>query len=285
MFRIGEFSRLAQVSASQLRNYDQLGLFIPEEVDPQTGYRLYSAEQLPQLNRIIALKEMGLSLAQIKRLVDEEISADELRGMLLMKKAQIEQTLHEEAARLRYIESRIEQINLKGNMENYDIVLKSVPAKNVLTVRSFFPMPQAVRHLLREMQQRLPAVAAKSTIGHLTAIMHSQPFTEENLDIELGFELKPPIDEALTVPLSDARALVVNKLPAEKHMLTVTRVGHPKTGHGSYSALGMWAQANGYRFEGPVREVFIHLELSRFHETVTEIQYPVQPIENPAKTA
>jgi DNA-binding transcriptional MerR regulator len=89
MFRIGEFSKIAQVPGSVLRYYDQIGLFKPVHTDQWTGYRLYSASQLPRLHRILALKELGLTLDQIARLVDEEISTAEIRGMLTLRKAQV----------------------------------------------------------------------------------------------------------------------------------------------------------------------------------------------------
>lgn len=277
MFQIGEFSRIAQVSASQLRNYDQLGLFAPEKVDPQTGYRYYSAKQLPQLNRVIALKEMGLSLAQIKNLLENGISSEELRGMLLMKKAQIEQSLQEEVARLRYIESRIEQINTLGKAEDYDIVLKSIDAKVLLSVRSVLPLPQAARPFVQEMQSVLPKRVNRRALGYFTVIMHDNLFRDRNVDIELGFEWHGEPDEALAIPLSSGEALQLRQLPAEAHILTVTRVGHPKLAHRSYGALGRWTQANGYQFSGPVREVFLNPpNPARIDETVCEIQAPLR---------
>lgn len=78
MFRIGEFSKIAQVPGSLLRYYDQIGLLKPAHIDQWTGYRYYSAKQLPRLHRILALKELGLTLDQITRLVDEEVSAAEI---------------------------------------------------------------------------------------------------------------------------------------------------------------------------------------------------------------
>ena len=47
MFSIGEFSRIARVTPRQLRHYEELNLFKPERIDPETGYRFYSALQLP----------------------------------------------------------------------------------------------------------------------------------------------------------------------------------------------------------------------------------------------
>ena len=80
MFRIGEFSKIAQVSGRLLRYYDEIGLFKPEHIDEASGYRLYSARQLPDLNRILALKELGLTLEQIAPLVNGAVSQDELRA-------------------------------------------------------------------------------------------------------------------------------------------------------------------------------------------------------------
>mgnify|MGYP003431227335 CR=1 FL=1 len=66
MFRIGEFSRIARVSARLLRFYDEIGLLTPAHADPQTGYRYYTVTQLPQLNRILVLKDLGFDLDQVR---------------------------------------------------------------------------------------------------------------------------------------------------------------------------------------------------------------------------
>jgi DNA-binding transcriptional MerR regulator len=92
MFSIGEFAWLGAVSIRTLRHYDEIGLLPPAEVDPVTGYRSYSARQLRQLNRIVALKDLGLTLGQIGQLLGG-ITVDELRGMLLLRQAQLEREL------------------------------------------------------------------------------------------------------------------------------------------------------------------------------------------------
>src|SRR5215510_11129153 len=136
MFRVGEFSQIARVSGRLLRYYDSIGLLRPMHTDSATGYRYYSASQLPRLNRILALKELGLSLDQIAKLVDDKVEAGEIRGMLMLRKAELERTLDEESARLRHIESRLKQIEEQGALKDYDIILKSVPALPYLSVRS-----------------------------------------------------------------------------------------------------------------------------------------------------
>src|SRR6266853_2794657 len=121
MFQIGEFSRIARVTARQLRHYEELGLFKPERIDPETGYRYYSARQLPRLNRILVLKELGLSLEQIARLLAQDTTPSEIRGMLALRKAQIEQSLQEEMARLRIVETRLQQIDAHGQVQEPDV--------------------------------------------------------------------------------------------------------------------------------------------------------------------
>jgi len=96
MFRIGEFAQIAQVSGRQLRFYDQLGLLRPAHIDAQTGYRYYSIRQLPRLNSILALKELGLSLEQIGPLLKDDISATDLRAMLTLKRPRFERSLRAE---------------------------------------------------------------------------------------------------------------------------------------------------------------------------------------------
>src|SRR5215510_3401762 len=90
MFRIGDFSRLTGVSVKTLHHYDDIGLFKPLRTDPFTGYRFYSFEQLPRLNRILALKDLGFSLEQIARILDDDLSAEQLTGMLRLRQAELQ---------------------------------------------------------------------------------------------------------------------------------------------------------------------------------------------------
>ncbi|MCA9971180.1 MAG: MerR family transcriptional regulator, partial [Anaerolineales bacterium] len=93
MFKIGDFSKLGQVSTRMLRHYDNLGLLVPDHVDEWTGYRYYSLQQLARLHRIVALKEMGLSLQQIAMLqgAADTLPTAPLRGMLALKRAKLAQ--------------------------------------------------------------------------------------------------------------------------------------------------------------------------------------------------
>lgn len=274
MFRIGEFSKIAQVSGSLLRYYDQIGLLKPAHVDQWTSYRYYSAKQLPRLHRILALKELGLALDQIALLVDEEVSAAEIRGMLTLRKAQVEQTVNEEMARLRHLEARLQQIDAPDHSA-FDIVLKNVPAQRYLSVREVLPNADMALGIMREMVQSLPTRISEDVLGHFTTVVHSETLESDRLDIELGAVLSG--DDDMSMTLSGDRLLKVRTLPAEARMATVVRVGGFENNCQSYGAIGLWVEENGYRINGPGREVLIQPpRTERLDEMVTEIQLPVE---------
>src|ERR1700752_1718043 len=120
MIKIGDFARLSQVSVVTLRYYDEMDLLKPVKVDIFTGYRFYSADQLPRLNRILALKDLGFSLEQIGLMLAENLSPEQIRAMLTLQKNEVEKRLSDEQERLRRIEVRLRQIEMENKMSNYD---------------------------------------------------------------------------------------------------------------------------------------------------------------------
>ena len=139
MFKIGEFSRLSHVTVKTLRYYDRIGLLKPATVDRWTSYRYYSADQLPRLNRILALKDLGLSLDQIARLLDDDLSPDQIRGMLRLKQVELQEQLEEEQTRLARVEQRLRQIEKEETMSSQEVAVKQIPAQAVASVRDTVP--------------------------------------------------------------------------------------------------------------------------------------------------
>ncbi|MEK4357588.1 helix-turn-helix domain-containing protein [Paenibacillus sp. FSL M7-1455] len=96
MFKISEFSKLSQVPAKTLRFYDQLELLKPAYTDPQSGYRYYTSDQLLVLHRILVFKDLGFTLEQIRQLLHDDVSPDEMRGMFRLKKAEVQSLIQSE---------------------------------------------------------------------------------------------------------------------------------------------------------------------------------------------
>src|SRR4030042_852921 len=126
MFKIGDFSRLSFITVKTLRYYDEIGLLKPVKVDQFTGYRYYSADQLPRLNYIVALKDLGLSLEDIGTLIAESLTPAQLRDIFILKKAELEQRVSDEQRRLDQVEKLLQRIEKEGNMPDYQITIKKI---------------------------------------------------------------------------------------------------------------------------------------------------------------
>ena len=273
MFRIGEFSKIAQVSGRLLRFYDEIGLLSPDFTDVQTGYRYYSAQQLPRLNRILVLKELGLSLDQIAQFLERDASSDEIRGMLTLRKAQIEQTLQEEATRLRMVESRLQQIDIHGQIQEPDVVLKSVPAQQFLSIREVLPDMSAVQGRVRRIANVVPAAVGGHSLDHIAVVIHNPVYEPEAFDVEIGYLFTGKATKP--VRLSEDSLLTVRELPAVETMATLVHVGRVRDSHQGYHRLATWLEHNLWQVMGIGREILVQLpQRTPDDEAVVELQLP-----------
>src|SRR5258707_656639 len=166
MIKIGEFSKLVQVPVATLRYYDQVGLLKPISVDRFTGYRYYSASQLPQLHRILALKGLGFSLEQIGAVLAERVTPEQMRGMLRLRHAQISQQLIEAQSQLVEVEARLQQIEREERLSTYDVMLKQVKPQIIALVRAILPDHHAVGALFGEVYDALGSHAGEALGPH-----------------------------------------------------------------------------------------------------------------------
>jgi DNA-binding transcriptional MerR regulator len=275
VFRIGDFSRVARVSCRLLRHYDEIGLFKPARVESDTGYRYYSAAQLPTLNRILVLRDLGLSLQQIAQALRADLPGAELRGMLLMRRTEVEQTIEAESQRLRQIETRIAQIETEGLTAADDVVLRREPARRLLslrrTVRSF---AEGVR-LIGELTRTVPRRAGEDALGELVVIAHAPEFEPDSADVEFGFYVQPQL--RAPVRLGDGSVLTLRELPAVERLAACVRIGPPQEAHLTTARIARFIEAGGHRICGPNREVFLQRPVSeRLEDSVVEMQFPVE---------
>lgn len=271
MFRIGDFSRIARVSARQLRFYEEIGLFVPAHADSRTGYRFYNSAQLGELNRIIVLKELGFSLEQVRDILRSGIGPAQLRGMLLVRRQDAEQALAEQALRLRHIETRIAQLDVDGALSSEDVVLRTEPAGRLLSLRRTVDSFASARALIAELRERGRPLLRGIRPGRLLAIAHSQQFEHDELDVEFGYLLEggqpdPQQDDVLRL----------RDLEAVAQMAVCVRVGLPEDAHLATARIGRFLERSGHALAGPSREVFLQPpNLDRMHEALVEMQFPV----------
>jgi DNA-binding transcriptional MerR regulator len=270
MFSIGEFARLGGVSVRTLRHYDEIGLLRPATVDPDTGYRGYAAGQLGLLNRIVALKDLGLSLTQTGRLLDG-ITLDELQGMLILRRAQLERELDQHMNQLLGVEARLRYIAREGAMPADDIVAKTIPAMGVVVLTGQAPAfgPEnivpvvnrlAERYDQLELQDRVKAAGPRLIFydhqpGEDVTVCLALPVAEPPGDLPgpAQYRVLPEIEAATTVRSGPAASI----FPVVYHDLV------------------RWIDERGYRpVEGPGREVWVNEvdDVAAVAQQVFEIQ-------------
>ncbi len=277
MFLVGEFSKISRVSKRLLHHYDDIGLMKPAHIDPQTGYRYYSARQLPRLNRILALKDLGLSLDQIIKLLQGYISDAEIQGMLLLKKAETEQAVSEELQRLHQIEARLYQNQMMD--DPLDVVVKSIPAQPFLSARTVFATPEETLQRVEQILHTIPASVSPGVLGAFAGVVYTEGFSLTDNDIDLGYLLKKPFEEPIS--LTEACALSMHNLPAVETMATTVQVGSPDPVLVALGKIAQWIEANGYRIVGPYRELAFDVSsLDDLEQAVYEIQIPVERAPN-----
>ena len=277
-WKIGEFSRFTRVSVKMLRHYDELGLLRPAAVDPASGYRYYLAAQIPRLNRILALKDLGFTLEQVAELLDGGLAPDAIRAMLERRRGEVVRAIRAEQQRLAQLDARLRAL---AEEDAYDVVLRPVAPLRVASVRALLPEGEAaIPGIFDEVETYVAAHGARAASSPLT-LLHDVEYPEGGLDVEVAVPL--------TRPIPPGGRVAVRELPALPHAACVVYRGSYRQTEAALRALMRWADANGCRASGPLREVYLRFGAdtgaayrippsflgNAEDEYVTEVQLPV----------
>ena len=282
MFKIGEFSRFCQISVKTLRYYDEIGLLKPSQTDAFSGYRYYTAEQMSRLNKILALKDLGLTLEQIAQLMKEDLPPAQLRGMLRLKQVEIQQRLEEEQTRLARVDTRLKQIEQEDCMSAYEVVIKKVEPQLVCAIHDIAATYSSQGPLWRELAIFLTKQNARASAPSLT-IYYDTEYREQDVDLEVA--------TPISAPLKGNGRMTVRQMSGGT-MACLIHQGNYDSISEAYQAIITWIDANGYRISGPNREIYLQCPDNGYADPtvytsqtssdpnvfVTEIQFPVEKI-------
>jgi DNA-binding transcriptional MerR regulator len=265
MFSIGEFARLGAVSVRTLRLYDEMGLFHPARVDPETGYRAYTPDQLAQLNRILALKELGLSLTQIRRLLGG-ITVEELQGMLMLRRAQLETELEAQKNKLLGVEARLRYIATEGTMPADDITVKKIPAMGVVAIGASAP-DWETEHIVPAVNRSREKFDQLGIPDQVKAAGPYMVFFEPDEGTEVTVYVGLPVAD----PPADLPGPATYRVLPEIEAVVAVRNGQVVQ-----HDLTRWATAHGYQPCGPNRDIWIHEidDIADVDQQVFEVQMP-----------
>ena len=236
MFGIGAFTRVAQVSV--------------------------------RLNRILALRDLGLPLSEVRRVVDDEVSVGELRGMLRLRQAEARDRVVAERERLARVEARLREMEREGRIGDYDVVVKSLEPHHVALVDATAPsfgnatLGPIFDRLFGDLFRELNRAGIEVTGPHIALYEPSD-------------DPAAPITVMAAVPIdgdvSAGRARVVDLPRVDRAAVTVHRGSMERVEDG-YQALLRWADETGEQIDGYSREIY--LDMTGDPESwITELQF------------
>jgi DNA-binding transcriptional MerR regulator len=274
VFRIAEFARLGGVTAKTLRAWDDAGVFRPAWVDPSTGYRSYSPAQLPELRRILALRDVGVPLAELSDLV---AGGADLRAVLARRRAGLEHERRELERRLRVLDITVAMADpVPGRAEDAipDVVVRSVIEEPAATMtldpgeeRDLGPAFYAVEAHVRDHGRRAPRPPGVIEVADPPG---------------RGILVFVPVRG----PVEPAGRIAFRRLPACR-VASIIHRGTYEGLAGAGAALQRWVSAAGHSRAGPLRVLYLQFGaepelrvpqafvVDRAIDYVTELQQPL----------
>jgi predicted transcriptional regulator YdeE/DNA-binding transcriptional MerR regulator len=275
MLKIGDFSKLARVTVKTLHHYEQMGLLLPAWIDGYSGYRYYALDQLPRLNRILALKDMGFTLEEVAVLLNQELSLEEMRAMLAQKQAELELRLRAEQRRLERVALRLQQIEKDESADNADVLVKPAEAHWVAAAAGMAPSLDQVQGVSRQTYRRILEWLAPARLQASADwfTLHDNPeYLEGVLPIQTAVVLRDPArPPAATAP---RQPFAIRELPAVEELASLAAPLHAADIYRAYSDLYAWVEQNGYKVSGPVRERYL-TDADEAQSAMIEVQFPI----------
>lgn len=260
---------MVRVSARMLRYYEKCGLLYPAKIDSFTGYRLYNAAQIPILNKIVQLRDMGFGVDEINEILPNFSDSAVMREALKRKSFEIRSAIANEQSKLEKIAA------LNGIFERecvymvYDVELKELKAQKVLSLRETI----STYDKEGELWEKLGGFMIKNGIASNTggySIYYDEDYKENDVDVEIAV----PVQE-----LKESQGEFVYKELVAIPLAATIRFSGPYEGYSdAIEKLAAWIEQNGYVFDGLIRGFAIASpsDVSSPEDFMTELQVPVK---------
>ena len=246
--KIGEFSKLMQVTVKTLRHYEQKRLLIPEEVDEWTGYRYYSIEQMQKLQNTRDLQRLGFSLDEIKELCESYSCTPTI--------SQLTEKIEETEAQLRKLIARRNQLidwrNARKQMKKMEkFSIQSLPEIIVASHREVLPDyaaigPMCINKIAPEMQ-RLGCKCPPP--GYCFTVEHDREYKPTDVDIEYCEQVEEMGE--------DSAVIQFKRLPAVPKALCMKHVGPYERFYESFTEAFRYIEEHGLKPVGQHRTCYI----------------------------
>ncbi|MDD4124000.1 MAG: GyrI-like domain-containing protein [Bacilli bacterium] len=267
MFRIGEFSRLAKTTIKTLRFYDEIDLFKPTFVD-DNGYRYYSIDDLCKLQFILDLRNCGMPIDDIERI----LKGENPQSIFLNYKQELEKSLNENRKNLSLINTFI-NISKGGNfMNNYQAKEIMLPECIVYYRKGVIPSMAYITPFVletgEEVKKNNPTLKClKEDYNYI--VYGADEYQEKDVELEYA--------QAVETYGKESENIKFKKIEKEKAISVLHKGAYKDLGK-AYAYTINWIKENGYIINGKIRERYINGCWNKKDEKdyLTEIQVPVK---------
>ena len=263
MYRIGEFSTLSKTTIKTLRYYEKEKLLIPSYVDLETGYRFYETKQLLDLSKIISLRQIGLSIDNIRNI----LNGDNISKYLENRKEEVESELsisNNQLSRINYL--------LEGNNMKYEIIIKELPDNIVYykegIIDSFSKLTDFILLSGKECTELNPGIKCIEPEYCYISYLDGE---YKELDIKIRYS------QAVTEMGKENDSIKFEKLRPVEAACIYHKGSYEKLSD-AYGYILKWIDENGYEIAEPIRERYIDGMWNKedVNEWLTEIQVPIR---------
>jgi len=270
MLKIGIFSKLSRISIRMLRYYDSQGLLAPVQIDPFTGYRYYSEEQLRTAERIAALRRMGFGLSEVKTLLAVENDREVWEKALERQRKVLQEQEREARARLLLLESTLDRLRKDEKLMEYPVTIKELPSRYVASVRRRIPTYWHEQELWDTLSAETHGMdLQESDPCYALAVYHDEEHVETNPDVEIQMAVKGTYPDTANVKFKTVPSALI---------ASATFKGSYEQEGTVMQAVAAWVTKNGYEFDGPSFAIY-HVsphDTQNPEEYVTEVCFAVR---------
>lgn len=267
---IGEFSKLCYVTVKTLRHYEKMGILIPHEIDEWTHYRYYDVSQMEQMNNILRLKAMGLSLEEIRHLQEE---GDDIPTCNMVNKAL--EKAQEELCQLRNRIAALQQMQglATKTKEMSTFTIKPLPGGTVANfrkqIKSYDELGPLCCEVIGPEMQRLRCECPEET-AYCYTVDYNKNFIPNDIDIEYC-EIVTKYDSA------DSKILTFRQIPVVEKALCFDHRGSYNTFGESMAIIFKYIEENNLKIANDPRFSYIHgvWDCDSIEDWLTEIQVPL----------
>lgn len=243
MFKIGEFSKLANLTVRTLHHYEDMELLLPTKIDSVTNYRYYSVQQIEEVNRIRMLQQIGLSLKDIKVIIQTN-DMKLLEHYYELREVEINQEIESLKRKQNIIKMLKDSINDESNIEKYNVLVKEIPQRRVMSIRKIIASYDDEHEMWTALHEEFlkQNVKMDNPPAGMT-IYHDRVYKESGIDIEVQSNIVGDYENTDDVVFYEAAGFT---------MASVTFNGSYDQMQDVTQALAFWIEANDYVICGPM---------------------------------